>query len=293
MSFSPLNVRKLPTVSRDAGTTEMLSKLEQFGGVVIKDYLKRNQLENLNAELDGPLAAMYEGSKHSDELVQAFHGSKTKRLTNLATLCPTYRELLDDDVIHRIGDALYAEQSGTWWLTTGQLIEIGPGNRAQPLHRDLGNWPVFLEMGKRGPTAITNLMIALTPFTKENGATRIIPGSNQWDEDYRDQVNKGDPSMTIPAEMSAGDALLFSGKVLHGGGANVTAHERRRGLTMPMQPGYLTPEEAYPFLISMDIVKTLSPRAQRIIGFRSVYPAGGSPGLWQSNYEELANHLGL
>ncbi|WP_434664957.1 phytanoyl-CoA dioxygenase family protein [Paraburkholderia sp. A3BS-1L] len=293
MSFTPLDIKTLPTVPRDTETAEILSKLEQFGGVVIKDYLTRSQLENINAELDEPLASLYEGSKHDSEVVQDFHGSKTKRLTNLATLSPTYRELLDDDVMHRVGDALYSEESGTWWLTTGQLIEIGPGNKAQPLHRDLGNWPVFLEMGKRSPTAITNLMIALTPFTEENGATRIIPGSNHWDEDYGDNIHKGEPAMTIPAEMSAGDALLLSGKVLHGGGANVTSNERRRGLTMPMQPGYLTPEEAYPFLISMDIVKTLSARAQRIIGFRSVYPAGGSPGLWQNNYEELANHLGL
>ena len=35
--------------------------------------------------------------------------------------------------------------------------------------------------------------------------------------------------MTIAAEMDAGDALLFSGKVIHGGGANVTKNERRRG----------------------------------------------------------------
>ena len=31
---------------------------------------------------------------------------------------------------------------------------------------------------------------------------------------------------------------------------------------------------------------------QRILGFRSQYPAG-SPGLWMVDYRELADHLGL
>ena len=54
----------------------------------------------------------------------------------------------------------------------------------------------------------------------------------------------------------------------------------------------LTVEEAYPFLIDLELVKTLSPRVQKMLGFRSLYPKG-SPGLWQNNYEEIANFLGL
>ena len=87
-------------------------------------------------------------------------------------------------------------------------------------------------MGKSGPMVMVNFLIALTDFTEENGATRVIPGSNDWD-DYED---RGTPEMTIPAEMKAGDVIFFNGKVSHGGGANVTENERRRGLTIPLQP---------------------------------------------------------
>lgn len=42
----------------------------------------------------------------------------------------------------------------------------------------------------------------------------------------------------------------------------------------------------------MDIVRQLSPRVQRLLGFRSQYPIG-SPGLWQVNYSELGDYLKL
>ena len=38
-------------------------------------------------------------------------------------------------------------------MTTAQVIEIGPGNKAQMLHRDLENWYPFIGMGPKGPEA--------------------------------------------------------------------------------------------------------------------------------------------
>lgn len=280
----------LPTVSKQTRAEEIVSLMNQYGGVRIKGYLTQEQVANINREVDGPLDRLREGSSHENELIKEFHGTYTKRLTNMVTHSKTFGSVLDDDLFHALGEVLYREESGDWWLSTAQVIDIGPGNTAQMLHRDVGNFPPLCALGVRGPTVFTNLMIALTRFTEENGATRIIPGSQNWDEDYFD--SKGTPEMTIAAEMEAGDALLFSGKVVHGGGANVTKNERRRGLTLPMQPSYLTPEEAYPFIVNMDIVRGLSPRVQRIIGFRSQYPAG-TPGLWQSDYDDIATHLGL
>ena len=63
-------------------------------------------------------------------------------------------------------------------------------------------------------------------------------------------------------------------------------------MAFAFNPGFLTGEEAYPFLVSMDIVRQLSPRVQRLLGFRSQYPIG-SPGLWQVNYSELGDYLKL
>jgi len=64
-----------------------------------------------------------------------------------------------------------------------QVIQIGPGNKAQVLHGDQGQYPIFNLLSSKVPEATINFLIALTDFTEENGATRIIPGSYMW-EDY-------------------------------------------------------------------------------------------------------------
>ncbi|CAN5167066.1 phytanoyl-CoA dioxygenase family protein [soil metagenome] len=279
----------LQRVPKNTPVADILEIVDADGGVIIEKFLTEDQVRRFNEETQPALDALDAGSKHDDEFVAEFHGNQTKRLTNLVTISKTFREeILEQDLLYDLGEAIFREESGDFWLTTGQIIDIGPGNKAQMLHRDLENNHFAVTMGKSGPMVMVNFLIALTDFTEENGATRIIPGSNTWD-DYED---RGTPEMTIPAEMKAGDVIFFNGKVSHGGGANVTKDERRRGLTIPLQPGFLTPEEAYPLIVDLELAKTLSPRVQKLLGFRSQYPKG-SPGLWQNNYEEIANHLGL
>ncbi len=272
-----------------ADLTDIRAIVERDGGVIIEGLLSPDQVARFNAEIESPLAALGPGGTHSDELVKEFHGANTKRLTNLVTHSPVFRnEIIDHDLVHALCDATFHEESGTYWMTTAQVIEIGPGNRAQFLHRDLENWFPFVGMGPSGPEITLNFLIALTDFTEENGATRVIPGSHQW-PDFQD---RGTPEQTVPAIMNAGDALFFSGKTAHGGGANVTTDQYRRAVSFAFNPGFLVGEEAYPFLVDRDVVKTLPERVQRILGFRSQYPTG-SPGLWMVDYRELADHLGL
>ena len=153
------------------------------------------------------------------------------------------------------------------------------------LHRDLENYPVFRGYGPQAPEVMCNCLVALSDYTEEMGATRVIPGSHLWD-DFED---RGDQAQTIAAVMEKGDALIYSGKLLHGAGEN-RSNRARRALALAFCPGWLVPEEAYPFVVPMEIARTLSPRAQQLTGFRSFHNAklgGGS--LWQVDYLELAD----
>ncbi|MFJ9824515.1 phytanoyl-CoA dioxygenase family protein [Streptomyces sp. NPDC101160] len=287
MTISKISLRRIPA---SAPVEEILAVFREDGGVIIEGLLSPDQVERFNREIDPSMRELSAGSKHDDEFVAEFHGKNTKRLTNLVTLSETFRnEIIEIDLVHALADAVYLEESGTYWMTTAQVIEIGPGNAAQYLHRDLENYFPFIGMGPAGPEVTINFFTALTDFTEENGATRVIPGSNHWENFAED---RGAPEQTVPALLRAGDALFFSGKTVHGGGANVTSDNYRRALSVNFNPGYLVGEEAYPFLIDLDLAKTLSPRVQSLIGFRSQYPKG-SPGLWGVDYGELADHLGL
>lgn len=279
----------LPHVAVNAGTNAILKALYDAGGVIIEGLLAPDQVVSMNKELDGPLDTLNPGSTHNSEMIKSFHGNNTKRLTGLPTCSKTFREyLLDHDVCHDILERIFHPQTGTYWLSTAQVIEIGPGNSAQVLHRDQGQFQVFNPMGPTAPEATVNFLVALTDFTDENGATRVIPGSHKWP----DFSVKGNPEDTIPAVMKAGDCVLLLGKTVHGGGANRTASEKRRGIAYAFQASFLTPEEAYAHVTSTEIVGTLSLRAQRMLGFRSQYPRN-SPGLWQANYEEIGSQLGF
>lgn len=282
--------RRLETLPWGAPVDEVMAVMDRDGGLVLSGALSDEEVGRVNAELDAVMEARRNGSTSDNPELREFWGHSTKRITNVVTLSRTYRErFLSSPVTHGYVRAMFAGVSDTFWLNTAQVIEIQPGEKAQMLHRDMGNYPVFFRYGVDAPEVMVNMIVPLIDTVDENGATRVIPGSHRWDFErpFTDD-------MTVPAEMSAGSCLFYSGKLVHGGGANRTADVRRRVITSPFNPGFLVPEEAYPFAVPIEVAREMSPELQQMIGFRSFYQANprGGP-LWQHDYEELAKHLGL
>ncbi len=94
-----------------------------------------------------------------------------------------------------------------------QMIAIGPGEPAQTIHRD--QWAFDFFPFPKGYEVQCNTIWAMTDFTEENGATRVIPGSNHFD----DKLHFAEAD-TEPAEMTKGSVLFYTGSIYHGGGAN-------------------------------------------------------------------------
>ncbi|MGI4860735.1 MAG: phytanoyl-CoA dioxygenase family protein [Janthinobacterium lividum] len=279
---------RLQEVPAGTPANEVKRIIDADGGVIIKG-LFANHVDRMNAELDPVVAGWHEGVK-GNEWMEEFAGRKTKRVTQLVARSKTFREkMIDDATMLSYIDTMMLETSDSYWMNAAQVIELQPGEKAQMLHRDLENYPLFRKYGAAAPEVMCNCLVALSDYTEEMGATRVIPGSHTW-ADFEDY---GDPAQTIPAVMEKGDALVFSGKLLHGGGHNAST-KPRRALALAFCPGWLVPEEAYPFVVPLDIVRTMSPRAQQLMGFRSFHNAklgGGS--LWQIDYLELADFLKL
>lgn len=287
---------RLTSVPKETPVAEILTHVARDGGVIVERLFSSHQVKRLNEEIDPHLAAMHVGghpdaSKKdgvrvgTDEGFPDFYGGRTKRLTKLISLSETFREeCIVDDTLLSLVDGMLLPSADSYWLTTAQVIEIHPGQGAQVLHRDMENYPVFRSMGPAGPEVQINMMVALTEFSEEMGATRVIPASHLW-EDFEE---RGVAEMTIAAEMQPGSGLLISGKVIHGGGANTTLNQTRRGLSFSFNAGYLVPSEAHPFIVPLDFARSLPPKVQMMLGFRTFHNArqrGGS--LWQVDYEDL------
>ena len=139
-----------------------------------------------------------------------------------------------------------------------QLIRIMPGQKVQALHRDRLAWGGFL---KPDLEPQFNTIWAVTDFTKENGATQVVPGSNRWDP-TRETV----PEEIRYAEMKAGSVLVYSGSVIHGGGAN-TSDMDRMGLNITYTLGWLRQEENQYLSCPPEIARDFDPELQALLGY--------------------------
>ncbi len=249
------------------------------GGLIVEGFIEPQLLARLQSEF-APLIASHEPGSTTEGLWTEFHGEQTKRITGLPKHSPAWIELLCDPRYQSMGDRYLGAED--YWLNTGQLICIGPGESSQLLHRDELNWPHAMREKEITVTAI----FALTEFTEANGATQIAPGSNHWEG----TLPPVPPETLCRATMPAGAALLYSGKVIHGGGANVTNDQWRVGLHAGFCAGWLRAEENFQLTVPIDVARSLPDRARYLLGFRSYHPEfGGRLGL--VDYDDAARLL--
>ena len=235
----------LESLPYGAPVADVVRFVHRDGAVILRDVLNAEQLTQINAELDGPMEATRCGSAKENVDYQAFHGYRTKRLTNTISRSRVAREdFIGNPVTLGYVTELFKDVCDTFWLQSSQTIEIHPGEKVQPLHRDMDNYPVFRRfVPDKAPEVTVNYLLALVDSTEAAGATRVIPGSNKWPFEDR-----GKPQMTIAAELEAGSALLMSGKTIHGGGANTTTNVKRRVLSTGFNPGFLYARRRPPLL---------------------------------------------
>ena len=195
-----------------------------------------------------------------------FSGRRTRRTGGLIARSPTARELVTHPrVLETV--RLVLEGATNFQLHLTQLIAIGPGEKAQAIHRD--QWAFDFFPFPRGYEVQCNTIWALTDFTEANGATRVIPGSHRLEDGRRFREED-----TEPAEMEAGSVLFYTGSLYHGGGAN-RSDAVRCGLNLTYCRAWLRQEENQYLSVPQEVARTLPEPLLRLMGYaRGAYALG-------------------
>src|SRR6201992_306403 len=247
----PIAVR---TVGSDSSPADIARVLNEDGCVVIADLASAATMDQIRAELDQHLAAT-DGGKTD------FLGHATRRTGALIARSPTSRSLITNPTVIDTLDLVLGDHASTFQIDLTQLVTIGPGEPAQMIHRD--QWSFDRYQFPRGFEAEVATMWAVTDFTEEMGATRMVVGSHRWEDDPDDV----DPALSSPAVMTKGSVLVYTGSVFHGGGANTTK-TCRIGMNVGYSLGWLRQEENQYLACPPEIARTLPEGLLQLMGYQ-------------------------
>jgi ectoine hydroxylase-related dioxygenase (phytanoyl-CoA dioxygenase family) len=230
---------------------DVTQRLTSDGYVIVSGLMSDREVEAARADLGRILAATPTGRNE-------FEGFDTQRVYALFAKTRTFDLLATHPLLLGVLDQVL----GHYQLSAPVGIRIGPGESAQMLHRDDAIYP----LPDPHPPVVLNTMWPLDEFTEENGATRYIPGSHQWEPGR--QPAAADPVRT--ATMAPGSAMFYLGSLWHGGGANRTGAPRL-GVILEYAAAWLRPQENHCLAVPRDIVRTLPERLQELLGY-NIYP---------------------
>ena len=227
-----------------------LGQIADQGYTVLEGVIEPDLVDALDSDLRRletelgivPADNLFEGLRTTRIYNLLAHGALYERIPVHPTVLEVVEKVLDPGLL----------------ISSLSSIAIGPGEDSQPIHAD----DQMIPLPRPHPQIICNTMWALTDFTEENGATRVVPGSHVAHQ----PPDVGHHYETVAAEMPRGSVLVFMGSLWHGGGANRT-DERRVGIAMNYCAGYIRQQENQQLGIPPAMVKAFSPRLRELVGY--------------------------
>ncbi|PSN73390.1 hypothetical protein BS50DRAFT_672283 [Corynespora cassiicola Philippines] len=210
-----------------APRTEFIEALEKNGGVIVTDFTDGVTLEQARKEVQP-----YLDVDEPDSQVGALNGG-TKTCTRLIGRSPTVREKFFSDPLYQDMVSHFLNLTTTAWygdepstntcpplLSIAITMDTRPGTKAQKLHRDDKNHhhrhhPASSYSPNRD--MLLGLFVPGCDTRRENGATRVVPGSHLWGDeqpDFGDDGSKG----VVDVCLKKGEAFMMLGSTYHGAG---------------------------------------------------------------------------
>jgi len=247
--------------------------LDRLGYVVVEKFFDAAMLEEVRSRVEELYEA--EGENAGSEFRKE-EGSR--RLANLVDKGEIFQRLIAAPRILELVRHVLGER---FKLSSFNARSANPySSEAQPLHCDAAALP-----DDHGYW-VCNTIWLLDDFTPANGATRVVPGSQNWKELPQEAL--ADPVAPHPQEVlltaPAGSVVVMNTHAWHGGTANRTAHHRRalhafycrsdkpqqqyqKRLLRPETQAQLTPDVRQLLALDDPLNDELSSAEQRASGF--------------------------
>ena len=246
--------------SENVGT--MLDALNQDGVIVVENVVS-----------EATLAAMMEDLK--DDLAEApigggdFFGGAMRRVHGLARRTTAVADILTAPALTGLADGVLLDNCRNYRAQVLGLFQVWKGGRLQPLHRDIGVYEPYVMREPGSKEILLSWIVAVSDFTAQNGATRIVPGSHTWP---RDRIAREEE--IVQAEMPRGSAVVYLGSVLHGAAVNTT-EAPRSAIVSGYAVGWLRQEESQFLDCPPEAAARLPLAARQLLGYRAHSPILG------------------
>jgi len=243
-----MSIRHLP-VSTSAD--DIAAALAEDGAAIVDALAPASTMDRAAAELQPYVEATRIGRDD-------FAGRSTRRTGGLIARSQTCRDLVMNPLALATAKKVLSH-GAAFQVHLTQVITIGPGAEMQPIHRD--QWVFDFFKFPKGFEVQLNTIWAMTDFTEQNGATRVIPKSHLFDDGL-----KFEEKDTEPAEMTKGSALFYTGSIYHGGGANRSVSVRC-GINLTYSLAWLRQEENQYLSVPLAVAETLPVELLRLMGY--------------------------
>lgn len=233
-----------------------LEALRYGGAMVVENALEPSRVAELRARMYAVQARNVE-EVGQDRLDRA---GERGVLRLMLKHDPYFFSLLALPEVLAIVDATVSE-TAIMHLQNGFILPPIPPGTAMDVfqtrfHRD---FPRVLN----GYMASINVFLALDPFSAENGATRVVPGTHQ-----REEV----PSAAylaryqVPVTCPAGSLIVFDSTLIHAAGQNTSGADRL-AINLQFTRSYVKQQIDYVRALGDAVVTALPPRTQQLLGY--------------------------
>ncbi|KAI0395264.1 PhyH-domain-containing protein [Xylariaceae sp. FL0594] len=199
-NYTVEDTSKLPQPTEDLD--QVKRDIEEFGYDMVKNALSPDEVAILRKAVDDQAAG-----ELRDGTAQSWEGNPdvTQQLWVLSNKGDEFLDLLNHPLIDEVVPWLLREDAHLH----GYLASIArPGNKPLAVHTD----QLAIQPPMRHIPLGLNMLWFLTDFKRENGGTRLYPGSHKSNVA---PANYDDYSDSVAAEGPAGTALVYDARLWH------------------------------------------------------------------------------